>query len=190
MSDFDVLGTVGKLALPTFARFQIRGNPSLGSWDMVPRTEATGVFLVHRRAFFQSGFWLDSVKSRRSESCKSCTRVSSFQRTWARGSTCCEPGRLCAQARQRRRESLWKFQHSLISLTCFRARRSRSSRCWISTILVSPKSSCYVVSKGTGLAQWRAWVRRIWPCERRLLECSSSHGVFFWSKFRLDRRSS
>ena len=30
MSDFDELSIVGKLALPTFARFQIRGNPSLG----------------------------------------------------------------------------------------------------------------------------------------------------------------
>ena len=30
MSDFDVLGTDGKLALPTFARFRIRRNPSLG----------------------------------------------------------------------------------------------------------------------------------------------------------------
>uniref|UniRef100_A0A2N9E3X9 Uncharacterized protein n=1 Tax=Fagus sylvatica TaxID=28930 RepID=A0A2N9E3X9_FAGSY len=59
---FDVLGTVGKLALPNFARFRIRGNPSLGSRDMVPRTEAAGVFLVRLRTVFRSGFRLDPVK--------------------------------------------------------------------------------------------------------------------------------
>uniref|UniRef100_A0A2N9GHY3 Uncharacterized protein n=1 Tax=Fagus sylvatica TaxID=28930 RepID=A0A2N9GHY3_FAGSY len=41
-------------------------------------------------------------KSWRSESSTSCMSVSSFQRTRACGSTCCESGRLCAQAWQRR----------------------------------------------------------------------------------------
>uniref|UniRef100_A0A2N9G8M1 Uncharacterized protein n=1 Tax=Fagus sylvatica TaxID=28930 RepID=A0A2N9G8M1_FAGSY len=59
---FDVLGTVGKLALPTFARFRICGNPSLDLRDMAPRTEATGVFLVRLRAVFRSGFRLDPDK--------------------------------------------------------------------------------------------------------------------------------
>uniref|UniRef100_A0A2N9H6G2 Uncharacterized protein n=1 Tax=Fagus sylvatica TaxID=28930 RepID=A0A2N9H6G2_FAGSY len=55
MSDFDVLGTVGKLALPTFARFWICGKPSLDGEIWSPRTEvATGVFLVRLRAFFRS----------------------------------------------------------------------------------------------------------------------------------------
>uniref|UniRef100_A0A2N9G3M7 Aminotransferase-like plant mobile domain-containing protein n=1 Tax=Fagus sylvatica TaxID=28930 RepID=A0A2N9G3M7_FAGSY len=56
---FDVLGTVGKLALPTFARFRVCGNPSLdlyrpcteaslGSQDMILRTEAVGMFLMPR----------------------------------------------------------------------------------------------------------------------------------------------
>uniref|UniRef100_A0A2N9HBC4 Uncharacterized protein n=1 Tax=Fagus sylvatica TaxID=28930 RepID=A0A2N9HBC4_FAGSY len=49
----EVLGIVGKLALPSSARFQICGKPSYGWRDMVPRTEVAGVFLVHRRAFFR-----------------------------------------------------------------------------------------------------------------------------------------
>ena len=53
------------------------------------------------------------------------------------------------------------FQQSLISLACFHARGRRSSRCQNSTILVSSESLCYLFSKGTGLAQRRAWVRKI-----------------------------
>ena len=49
---------------------------------------------------FRSGFRLDLGKSWRSESSTSCMDVSSFQRAQAWGSTCCESGRLCAQARQ------------------------------------------------------------------------------------------
>jgi hypothetical protein len=119
MSDFDVLGTVRKLALPTFARFRIRGNPSLGSRDMVLRTEATGVVLVRLRTVFRSGFWLDPIKSWRSESSTSCMNVSSFQRAWACGSTCCESGRLCAQAWQRRWENSRNFSTALFRRPVF-----------------------------------------------------------------------
>uniref|UniRef100_A0A2N9HCR5 Uncharacterized protein n=1 Tax=Fagus sylvatica TaxID=28930 RepID=A0A2N9HCR5_FAGSY len=119
MSDFDVLGTVGKLALPTFARFWIYGNPSLGSRDMVPRTGAAGVFLVRLRTVFRSGFRLDPVKSWRSESSTSCMNVSSFQRARTCGSTCCESGRLCAQAWQRRWESSEIFSTALFRRPIF-----------------------------------------------------------------------
>jgi hypothetical protein len=86
---------------------------------MAPRTEATGVFLVRLRAVFRSGFRLDPVKSWRSESFSSCMNVSSFQHAWARGSTCCESGRLCAQAWQRRWENSGTFSKTLFRRPVF-----------------------------------------------------------------------
>ena len=86
---------------------------------MAPRTEATGVFLVRSRAIFRSGFQLDPIKSRRSESSLSCMNVSSFQRIWACRSTCCESGRLCAQAWQRRWESFGVFSKTLFRRPVF-----------------------------------------------------------------------
>jgi hypothetical protein len=119
MSDFNIPGTVGNLALPTFPRFRICGNPSLGSRDMVPRTGAAGVFLVRLRTVFRPGFRLDPVKSWRSESSTSCMSVSSFQHARACGSTCCESGRLCAQAWQRRWESSGNFSTALFRRSVF-----------------------------------------------------------------------
>jgi hypothetical protein len=49
----------------------------------------------------------------------SCTRMSPFQRTRARGSTRCESGRLCAQARQRRWDSYENFSTSLFHRPVF-----------------------------------------------------------------------
>jgi hypothetical protein len=48
MSDFDDLGIVGKLALPTFQRYRPCTEESLGSQDMILRTEAVGMFLTPR----------------------------------------------------------------------------------------------------------------------------------------------
>jgi hypothetical protein len=84
----------------------------------------------------------------------------------------------------------WNFQHSLISSACFHARGRRSSRCRISTILVSSESLRFLIFNGTGLTQRRAWVRKIWSCEQRPSECSLCQGVIFRLRFRLDRRSS
>jgi hypothetical protein len=53
------------------------------------------------------------------------------------------------------------FQQNLISSACFHARGRHSSRCRISTILVSSESSCYLFFNVIGLAQRRAWVRKI-----------------------------
>ena len=77
------------------------------------------MFLVRRRAFFRSRFRLDRGKAWRSESCTSCMHVSSFQRAQACGSTCCESGRLCAQARQRRWESSGIFSTALFRWPIF-----------------------------------------------------------------------
>ena len=48
MSDFDDLGIVGKLALPTFQWYRPCMEESLGSEDMILRTEAVGMFLMSR----------------------------------------------------------------------------------------------------------------------------------------------
>uniref|UniRef100_A0A2N9GNW2 Uncharacterized protein n=1 Tax=Fagus sylvatica TaxID=28930 RepID=A0A2N9GNW2_FAGSY len=78
-----------------------------------------GVFLVRLRAVFRSGFRLAPVNSWRSESSLSCMNVSSFQRARARGSTCCESGRLCAQAWQRRWENSGTFSKTLFRRPVF-----------------------------------------------------------------------
>uniref|UniRef100_A0A2N9HIU3 Uncharacterized protein n=1 Tax=Fagus sylvatica TaxID=28930 RepID=A0A2N9HIU3_FAGSY len=62
---------------------------------------------------------LDLIKSWRSESSTSCMSVSSFQRTRACGSTCCESGRLCAQAWQRRWEDSGNFSTALFRQPVF-----------------------------------------------------------------------
>jgi hypothetical protein len=86
---------------------------------MAPRAESTGVFLVRLRAVFRSGFRLTPINSWRSESSTSCMDVSSFQCARARRSTCCESGRLCAQARQRRWENSGTFSKTLLCRSVF-----------------------------------------------------------------------
>ena len=83
------------------------------------KTRLTGVFFVRLRAVFRSGFRLDPIKSRRSESSLPCMNVSSFQLTRARRSTCCESGRLCAQAWQRRWENSGVFSKTLFRRPVF-----------------------------------------------------------------------
>uniref|UniRef100_A0A2N9HC00 Uncharacterized protein n=1 Tax=Fagus sylvatica TaxID=28930 RepID=A0A2N9HC00_FAGSY len=119
----------GKTRFPPSAFF-FKSCPSSGFAEIRAWTceiwfreqEATGVFLVRLRAVFRSGFRLDPIKSWRSESSTSCMSVSSFQRTRACGSTCCESGRLCAQAWQRR------FDHNFLVSRPFWARQSIESK--------------------------------------------------------------
>uniref|UniRef100_A0A2N9HFW0 Aminotransferase-like plant mobile domain-containing protein n=1 Tax=Fagus sylvatica TaxID=28930 RepID=A0A2N9HFW0_FAGSY len=139
----------GKTRFPPSAFF-FKSCPSSGFAEIRAWTceiwfrepEATGVFLVRLRAVFRSGFRLDPIKSWRSESSTSCMSVSSFQRTRACGSTCCESGRLCAQAWQRR------FDHNFLVSRPFWARK------------VSNRSSHYVLQNGPGAVssiQFSVW---------------------------------
>jgi hypothetical protein len=48
MSDFDDLGIVGKLVLPTFQWYRPCTEASLGSQDMILRTEVVGMLLMLR----------------------------------------------------------------------------------------------------------------------------------------------
>ena len=91
----------------------------MGWRNMVPRAGAAGVFLVRWRTFFRSRFRLDRRKSWQSESSTPCMNTSSFQRARACRSTCCELGRLCAQAWQRRGESFEIFSTALFRRPVF-----------------------------------------------------------------------
>ena len=51
MSNFDDLGIVGKLVLPTSQRYKPCTEASLGLQDMILRTEAVGMFLMQRGHF-------------------------------------------------------------------------------------------------------------------------------------------
>jgi hypothetical protein len=102
MSVFNILGTIGNLALPSSLKFWTCWKSGSGSRDMVPRTEATRVFLVHRRAFFRSRFRPDRGKSWRSKSCTPCLNMSSFLRTRACKSHCSKSKIIFARAQHPR----------------------------------------------------------------------------------------
>uniref|UniRef100_A0A2N9FYI9 Uncharacterized protein n=1 Tax=Fagus sylvatica TaxID=28930 RepID=A0A2N9FYI9_FAGSY len=145
MSDFDVLGTVGKLALPTFARFQDLRESELGLVRYGPANRGhRGVFgpfegsfpigiparpgkflairefhVVHECVFFPTcpGSRINLLRVRKTLRASVATSVGKFR----------------------------NFQQNLISSACFHARGRRSSRCRISTILVSSESLCYLL---------------------------------------------
>uniref|UniRef100_A0A2N9G4E7 Uncharacterized protein n=1 Tax=Fagus sylvatica TaxID=28930 RepID=A0A2N9G4E7_FAGSY len=58
------------------------------------------------------------------------------------------------------------FQQNLISSACFHARGRRSSRCRISTILVSSESLCYLFSKVLTITS--SFLVRFWPVKCRI----------------------
>ena len=91
----------------------------LGLEKYGPANRGRQSVFVHWSAFFRRRFRLDRGKSWRSESSTPCTNASSFQRAQACGSTCCESGRLCAQAWQRRGESSGIFSTALFRRPVF-----------------------------------------------------------------------
>jgi hypothetical protein len=130
---------------------------------MAPRTEATKVFSVRWRTFFRLGFRLDPVNSWRSESSTSCMDVSSFQRARACRSTCCESGRLCAQAWQRRWENSGIFSTALFRRSVFTcvvdvAPDIRFRRSWYRR---KAYATYFSTVQALHRATERAWVRKI-----------------------------
>ena len=91
----------------------------LGLEKYGPANRGRQSVFVHWSAFFRRRFRLDRGKSWRSESSTPCTNASSFQRAQACGSTCCESGRLCAQAWQRRGERSGIFNTALFRRPVF-----------------------------------------------------------------------
>uniref|UniRef100_A0A2N9HRR2 Uncharacterized protein n=1 Tax=Fagus sylvatica TaxID=28930 RepID=A0A2N9HRR2_FAGSY len=84
------------------------------------KTQATGVFLVRLRAVFRSGFRLAPDKFlaiREFHVMHECVLLSNVP--GLRRSTCCESGRLCAQAWQRRWESSGIFSKALFRRPVF-----------------------------------------------------------------------
>ena len=152
MSDFSDLGVIGKLVLPSFLKFWTCRKPSLGSIDMVPRIEATGVFLARWRTFFLSRFRLDRGKSWQSESHTSCLSIFSLLKLWTCGSHCSESERIYA-----------------------RARHPRGEKCEIFSIVLFPPSVFVrTVDVAPNVGFWRSWCR--WKaCTTFFLKVPESH---------------
>uniref|UniRef100_A0A2N9I3D9 Uncharacterized protein n=1 Tax=Fagus sylvatica TaxID=28930 RepID=A0A2N9I3D9_FAGSY len=106
---------IGEPRVPRRSRSHYLSNaPGLADQLVASRKDS-----AREGGFFRSGFRLTPINSWRSESSTSCMDVSSFQCARARRSTCCESGRLCAQARQRRWENSGNFSTALFRRPVF-----------------------------------------------------------------------
>uniref|UniRef100_A0A2N9EMH7 Reverse transcriptase Ty1/copia-type domain-containing protein n=1 Tax=Fagus sylvatica TaxID=28930 RepID=A0A2N9EMH7_FAGSY len=93
--------------------------PDVGFRRSWYRRKACAAYFCKVPDLRKSELGLPRINSWRSESSLSCMNVSSFQRARARGSTCCESGRLCAQAWQRRWENSGTFSKTLFRRPVF-----------------------------------------------------------------------
>ena len=124
--------------LPSSLKFWTCGKLSLGSRDMVPRTEAIRVFLARRRAIFRSRFRPNRRKSWRSESSTPCLNMSSFSKSWVHRSHFIESERIYARARHPQGENYEIFSIVLFHPSVFarmvdvvpNVRFRRSWCCW------------------------------------------------------------
>uniref|UniRef100_A0A2N9HZ18 Uncharacterized protein n=1 Tax=Fagus sylvatica TaxID=28930 RepID=A0A2N9HZ18_FAGSY len=158
MSDFDVLGTVGKLALPIFARFRIRGKSELGLVRYGPASR------VHRGVFgpFEGSFPIripadpdKFLAIREFHVVHGCVLLSNV------------PG-LADQLVASQEDSVRKrgnvggkipgtFSKTLFCRPVFTRVVDVAPDVGFPTILVSSESLRYLLFNGTGLAQRRAW---------------------------------
>uniref|UniRef100_A0A2N9GHS1 Uncharacterized protein n=1 Tax=Fagus sylvatica TaxID=28930 RepID=A0A2N9GHS1_FAGSY len=178
MSDFDVLGTVGKLALPIFARFRIRGKSELGLVRYGPANR------VHRGVFgpFEGSFPIGIPASPDKFLAIREFHVvhgmcPSFQCARARRSTCCESGRLCAQAWQRRWENSGTFSKTLFCRPVFTRVVDVAPDVGFRRSWYRRKACVTYFLTVQALHRGEFGFARYDPCERRPSECSLCQGV-------------
>uniref|UniRef100_A0A2N9EG70 Uncharacterized protein n=1 Tax=Fagus sylvatica TaxID=28930 RepID=A0A2N9EG70_FAGSY len=176
---------VGKLSTSSFQRYKVCTNRSSDEGVMAPGSRGVGAVFVHF-SDEDSGQTGDAIGEPRVP--RRSLESLSFQRTRARGSTCCEQERLCARRRLSGRKNAFCSQRVFSQILSQFARIfDLAPDVGFSTFLVPSESLRCLLLQGSGFAEIRAWTCEIWPREQR------PPGVFlvrlravFRSGFRLD----